>query len=190
MANRLRTPIDSRFWPNVIPEPNSGCWLWLGYSSKGYGRISLGGRGGKMVNATRVSLRLAGRNVADDAFILHECDTPACVNPDHLTPGTQAKNLAGMRARRRHSHGEIHSAALRAREVKTRPMPGDLHPRWGHRTTHCPRGHEKTGENALISPQGHVRCRACRNEAARLREREKYQAKRAKNGAITIKELS
>lgn len=184
MANRLRTPLEARFWANVIPEPNSGCWLWTGYASKGYGRIGLGGRGGKIVNATLVSLGIEGRSVPSGAVVLHRCDTPACVNPDHLIVGTQAANLADMRAKSRHSHGASHSALLRERAIKGGGVVGVR----GQRA-YCAKGHEKSGDNALVNARGHVRCRQCRNESARISERAKYEAKRAKNGAITIKEL-
>lgn len=87
-----------------IPEPNSGCWLWLGsVNSKGYGTI--GHRGGTAC-ASRLSYAVF---VCDpgDLFVLHRCDVPACVNPEHLFTGTQQENIDDCRAKGRFRPGGI-----------------------------------------------------------------------------------
>lgn len=87
---------------NSIPEPMSGCWLWIGEStaSGGYGRIYLGER--RHVLAHRVSWEAHnGKPIPNGLWALHKCDQPACVNPDHLYPGTHAQNTEDMVRRNR-----------------------------------------------------------------------------------------
>ena len=79
-----------------IPEPTTGCWLWIGQTHASrtieYGRIQVLGR---RMRAHRVALgcRL-GRKVRCDRVVRHLCDTPLCVNPEHLAEGTQRQNVA------------------------------------------------------------------------------------------------
>ncbi len=71
-----------------LPEPNSGCWLWIGYICKdGYGIL----RG-------RCAHRFAYEDyigpIPDGLEIDHLCKTRSCVNPEHLEPVTHAENIA------------------------------------------------------------------------------------------------
>jgi hypothetical protein len=91
-------PASVRFEKNYIPEPNSGCWLWIGSLGGGaYGTIGVEGR---TIKAHRLSLRLVGRD-GPERCCLHRCDTPICVNPDHLTLGTHKDNMLDMVAKGR-----------------------------------------------------------------------------------------
>lgn len=76
-------------WYDV--EPNTGCWLWLrGTTEKGYAHVRYGG---VMNRASRLMLMLHGVEVPSSKFVLHRCDTPACVNPHHLYIGDHADNM-------------------------------------------------------------------------------------------------
>ena len=102
MGPQPKAEID-RFLGLCEPEPNSGCWLWLGRKlPHGYG----GFRIGSMVDGTR-RMELAHRvshrlfKGAASKYVLHHCDTPSCVNPEHLFLGSQADNIQDMKLKGR-----------------------------------------------------------------------------------------
>jgi hypothetical protein len=100
-----------RFESFYIPEPNSGCWIWTGVISRaenGYGLISVNG---SKRGAHRVSYELHHGPIVNGQFVLHRCDTPCCVNPDHLFSGTQAVNAADKIAKGRDPRGEKNGQA-------------------------------------------------------------------------------
>ena len=89
----------SRFEAKYIPEPNSGCWLWLGaWNDKGYGQFYFPPR--NMVSAHTVSW-IIHRGDRKGLSVLHSCDMRCCVNPDHLRLGTQQDNVDDREARQR-----------------------------------------------------------------------------------------
>lgn len=95
----LELDLRTRFDKSYIPEPNSGCWLWLGnLDEKGYGRITIS-RTYKMHKAHRVSWMLY--RYPPTGLILHRCDLPCCVNPDHLYEGTHKQNAEDRKNRNR-----------------------------------------------------------------------------------------
>jgi hypothetical protein len=74
-----------------IPEPNTGCWLWLGHMHRGgYGQLT---RNNRTLKAHRVAYEDAHGLIPDGALVCHHCDTPLCVNPEHLYVGTWQSNM-------------------------------------------------------------------------------------------------
>ena len=87
----------------IMPVPHSGCWIWLGSSGRGgYGRIKYGGR---ETGAHRVSW-MQHRGDPGELDVLHKCDVPCCVNPDHLFLGTNTENTADKVMKGRQTRGE------------------------------------------------------------------------------------
>lgn len=103
-----RASLLRRFWNKV--EKGPGCWEWKGRLDGGYGRIASGSpMSGTLVHhrAHRLSWEIANSApVPNDMQVLHLCDNPACVNPDHLEAGTGAENMRQKVERGRSLFGE------------------------------------------------------------------------------------
>lgn len=107
-----RVRLEARFLSHVSYWPESGCWLWMAcVNEHGYGKIRVKGRSER---AHRVSCLLFKDSFDDALVVMHKCDTPACVNPDHLVQGTKADNTADMMAKGRHRalRGAQHTKAV------------------------------------------------------------------------------
>lgn len=101
-----------------VPEPNTGCWLWTGpVCVKGYGV----GRWNRVTRSHRVSWAAFRGGIPAGMCVCHKCDTPSCVNPDHLFLGTNADNVRDrlQKGRSRYAYGELAgSAKLTADDVR------------------------------------------------------------------------
>jgi len=87
-----------------MPEPNSGCWLWIGgCTDRGYGNMRFDG---KNLGAHRMSWKRHNGPIPPGGVICHRCDTPSCINPDHLFLGIQADNIKDAAAKGRMPRGE------------------------------------------------------------------------------------
>jgi hypothetical protein len=100
-----RRPIIG-FESSYIPEPNTGCWLWIkgrmGNTREKYRYPAIKLKG-KMYLAHRHSLeQKLGRKLLDNMCACHKCDTPLCVNPEHLFEGTRKDNQQDSIKKGRH----------------------------------------------------------------------------------------
>ena len=102
-------PVRPRFESKICKTET--CWLWTaGRTEAGYGTFWLEG---KTRLAHRVSWELHKGPMPDGLDVLHRCDNPPCVNPDHLFLGEQLDNMQDMflKGRARKAHGEQHANA-------------------------------------------------------------------------------
>lgn len=91
-------PAEVRFWKHVAKT--EGCWEWTGSTSKkGYGKLNIGG---VTKAAHRFSYEIANGPIPEKLFVLHRCDNPPCVRPDHLFTGTNEDNVKDMMKKGRH----------------------------------------------------------------------------------------
>ena len=106
-------PIRERFADKVLPEPNSGCWLWFGsVGSHGYGQLSIPGKA--LETAHRVSYRLHKGEIPAGILVCHKCDNPVCVNPDHLFLGAPSVNALDCKQKGRNTKGREKSEHTRS----------------------------------------------------------------------------
>jgi HNH endonuclease len=134
-----------------IPEPNSGCWIWIGsIESLGYGRFKPDGRRkSKMKKAHVVSYQEFKCDVPDGLELDHLCRVRCCINPEHLEPVTRKENI--------------------------RRSPIALAAIWARRT-HCSNGHPLSGDNLVKTTENRRRCRICLNK--RYREKRYWDKKK------------
>ncbi len=82
---------SERYQDLILPEPNTGCWLWIGSTNtRGYGRIYVNG---KTRPAHRLCYELLRGSIPPGLHLDHLCRVPCCVNPAHLEPVTCAENI-------------------------------------------------------------------------------------------------
>jgi hypothetical protein len=106
------------FWAQV--EKSDGCWIWTGKKNPrhDYGQFYVGWDGKRYVElrAHRAAWSLAtGQPLPDSAHVLHHCDTPLCVRPEHLWLGTKADNMkdAAQKGRMWWQKAKVRDEALR-----------------------------------------------------------------------------
>lgn len=128
-------PLADRFDKHYIPEPNSGCWLWLSATIKSsdsrlYGVIGrCRGQLPRMALAHRASYELHIGAIPDKMQIDHKCQNTLCVNPEHLQMLTS----------------KAHCQLTMERSLKG----------------NCRRGHLMDAKNTWYEKNGAKHCRRC-----------------------------
>lgn len=119
-----------RFWEKVQIAGPDECWEWKGGKDReGYGRFSYFG---KNQVAHRIAWILTGGEVSEGLCVLHKCDNPSCVNPDHLWIGNQLENIKDRTKKGRDAdcRGEKNPSAKLAEEdvleIRRRLVCGEI----------------------------------------------------------------
>ena len=100
----------------------SDCWEWQGSRGRsGYGTIS---RGGRMRALTRVVWEMVNDcTLPPEEYVLHKCDNPPCINPEHLFVGTKRDNTWDMCRKDRKLPRKLTLGQMRAIRDDSRPVP-------------------------------------------------------------------
>lgn len=111
---------ERRFMDKCVDVLPSGCRIWMGaVNEMGYGTATIGQRRWK---AHRAAWYFEKGGIPQGMHVLHKCDVPSCVNPDHLFLGTQGDNMRDMASKGRQrggARGERQgSAKLSAADVR------------------------------------------------------------------------
>jgi hypothetical protein len=141
MLARLPERLRSR-----ILVDQSGCWLWQGTISTGYGRLKT--RSGSTL-VHRIVYELLVGPIPERLDIDHLCRVRHCCNPEHLEAVTHSTNC---------------------KRIPT-PRIGEFYcgPRHNKRRLFCEKGHPLSGDNLYVSPRGARGCMTCRREVMRRR---------------------
>ena len=99
--------VEDRFWSKV--DKSGDCWIWTAATDgRGYGKL---GVDKKPLRAHRLSYQFAFGDIPEGLCVLHKCDIPICVNPNHLFLGTQADNMLDKTRKGRQQRGIMHPSA-------------------------------------------------------------------------------
>ncbi len=102
--------LDSQSEKVQVREDLTPCWEWTGLrDSKGYARMRVAGAATAFGH--RNALLARGEVVAPELYVLHGCDNPPCVNPEHLRGDTPVENARERSDRGRSCCGAAHHNA-------------------------------------------------------------------------------
>lgn len=108
----------NRFTKKYDVEENTGCWIWNGSRQTYSGGYGVVGFGTAKIRAHRLAWELLRGSIPAGLHVLHKCDNPPCVNPDHLFLGSQRDNNDDKLRKGRTAKGETSgNAKLKADDV-------------------------------------------------------------------------
>jgi hypothetical protein len=126
--------LPARLRQKIRLEPNSGCWIWTGACTGGYGEIKFLGM--KFAAHRFVHELFFNTRMGRKSHLHHRCETPRCVNPHHL----EAKAAKDHLQLHLEKHGQPNGNSVK---------------------THCKHGHEFNAQNTYLRSDGGRTCRIC-----------------------------
>ena len=85
------------FMDNCVINPSTKCWEWQGFKDRdGYGQISYKSKAFLVHRIAYMFYHQLNEDDISNRVVMHLCDNPSCVNPDHLKLGTQQENIIDM----------------------------------------------------------------------------------------------
>lgn len=115
-SKRARGTLAEKLEAYSIPEPNSGCLLWLGScDDDGYGFVR---DGDVVIRAHRAAWEVKNGPIPEGKRACHKCDVTSCINDQHLFLGSDLDNAADRGRKGRSARG--------ARNGKTTLLPADV----------------------------------------------------------------
>lgn len=109
-GRRAINQFNMTFLKAMTVETDRGCWEWIGNKcTDGYGQVSFYGQ---IWMTHRASYFIAHRKIPSGRLILHNCDNPPCINPQHLYAGNMQQNMVDSIVRQRR-----HDVRLKPKEV-------------------------------------------------------------------------
>lgn len=158
-----RMTFEERYAKYAFPEPNSGCFIWMGFLDKnGYGRMGVGysvDGNRRPAWAHRAAYEYFVGPVPEGMELDHKCRVTCCVNPDHLEPVTHQENV------RRGLAGIVAKAIALAK-------------------THCKRGHSFSGNDATTYNGVRTCLICCRARAKRYRDERRARGEKRRRRKI------
>ena len=125
-----RPDVVKKFW-DMVNKSDLGCWLWGDTKTKNYGFLKVDAL---IFRAHRISWMLNVGPIPQGQWVLHKCDNPPCVRPDHLFVGTVVENVKDAMKKGRHGLAIY---------------------------THCKRGHPFEDGNIRFDRRGRRSCITC-----------------------------
>lgn len=109
MVEKMTEEMLQRYWSKVLKT--EGCWIWTASKTKaGYGQIQIRALSHMPIHAHRMAWELRNGPIPKGMHVLHRCDNPSCVNPDHLFLGTQSDNNRDRLEKGRTASGDQNGA--------------------------------------------------------------------------------
>lgn len=93
--------LKERLGKSYAVNEETGCWIWTQLRGGRYGIVYMPSLKNSLYAHRAAFMLKTGEEVPDKFLVCHKCDTPACINPDHLFAGTSSDNQQDMKQKGR-----------------------------------------------------------------------------------------